>query len=151
MDFSFENICTRKVLVEKYLDLGKKGYFGMKFCSYKSNKESLLVVNFRPEIVTRYITNNFGETIERLESVDLIIVDSIDNNGSSEFVKWYNEFEKNKRNKKGVDIFFFVLNNDRYQPILSLRGCFLDVGFISEGRPVISVNFFAYSFHRENC
>jgi hypothetical protein len=27
----------------------------------------------------------------------------------------------------------------------------LDVGFISEGRPVISVNFFAYSFHRENC
>lgn len=144
MDFSFENICTRKVLVEKYLDLNKKGYFGMKFCSYNSNKESLLVVNFRPEIVTRYITNNLGETVESFDSVDLIIVDSIDDNGSSEFIKWFNEFKKNKRNKKGVDMFFFVLGCNEYKPILSLRGCSLGFGFIKEGKPIISVNFFAY-------
>ena len=46
MKFHFENIHTRKVLVEKFVDPTKKDLYGLKFCSYKSNKESLLIVEF---------------------------------------------------------------------------------------------------------
>lgn len=144
------NFNTRKILIEKHIDLSKKGFCGMKFCSYKSNKESLLVVDFCPEITSNIYIDRFDCITTKYEPINIKIINSIDNNDSFEFKKWINEFEKRGINSKGVDMFFFKLNFEQYQPIMSLRGCSLNSISTFSDNSILSVNFFAHSFLKEN-
>jgi len=141
---------TRKVLSEKYIDLTKKGFLGMKFCSYESNKESLLIVDFHPEISSNIYIDHLDCITENFEPINIKIIDSIDNNSSEEFYKWIEKSSENILNTKGVDMYFFKLDFTEYKPIMSLKGCKINKTFILDEKLNISVNFFAYSFSREN-
>ena len=157
MNFQFENIHTRKVLVEKSVDFKSKDLYGMKFCSYKSNKESILIVEFcdlKTESLIRYntklSTDICGGFTEVFDPIRVRIVESIDNNSSSEFNKWVNKSIELKKSEHGVDMFFFNLNSNKYSPVLSLRGCSLNSMCEIEHTPIISVNFFAFHIPEEN-
>jgi len=157
MKFHLENIQTRKVLVEKFVDPTKRDLYGLKFCSYKSNKESLLIVEFHNltnESLIRYnrklSKDVYGNLSEDFEPIKIRIVESIDNNSSVEFYKWINKSIQAEKSIYGIDMFFFNLNPQKYSPVLSLRGCSLDSLCIIEGKPIVSVNFFAYLFPKEN-
>ena len=157
MKFSFENIHTRKVLTEKFVDPTKKDLYGLKFCSYKSNKESILIVEFynlTNESLIRYnrklLKDVHGNLSEDFEPIKIRVVESIDNNSSTEFNKWIDKSIKKEGCMSGVDMFFFNLNPIEYKPILSLRGCSLESICVIQGKPIISVNFFAYAFPKEN-
>jgi len=141
------NIIKRKVLFEKH-SYYKENLFGMKFCSYQSNKESLLIVNFKPliAITSEIHIDQFDCVSQKFTAVDLKIVDSIDNNGSQEFMTWIKQ-----KHKKGVDMFFYKLNSNEYCPVLALRGCSLEKYLVDNDVLNISVNFFAYSWGEENC
>jgi len=153
MNFQFENIHTRKVLVEKSVDFKSKDLYGMKFCSYKSNKESILIVEFcdlKTESLIRYNTKlSYGTIAQDFYPINIRIVESIDNNSSSEFNKWI-EKSIQLKNTHGVDMFFFNLNSNKYSSVLSLRGCSLNSICEIKHTPIISVNFFAFDIPQEN-
>lgn len=122
----------------------------MKFCSYQSNLESLMIVDFNPEINCNIYIDDFDCVTQNYDPIKIRIIDYIDNNGSKEFLKWINDFNETEQNTKGIDMFFFKLNFEKYEPIMALRGCSIKTLSTSYGLPTVSVNFFAYSLHKEN-
>ncbi len=146
-----ENVNNRQVIIEKFPHKLKNDCFGMKFHFPKSKKNSELIVKFKtfndsifPNVKGKMSSDDYGQFVMNFDSFDIQICSSVDNNSSSEFLKWVECFSKGKPYSGGADISFFNYNTSNNSTIMSLRGCILESVSFCDNLPLISIKFFSY-------
>lgn len=115
-----ENVSNRRVIVEKYPELLNDYCFEMEFSLPKSKKKSELIVKFKtfsdsifPNVKGKISSDNSGQFMVTFDPFEIEICSSIDNNNSSDFLKWIECFSNGKPYSGGADISFFNYNNSK--------------------------------------
>ncbi len=148
-----DNVSNRKVIIEKYPQPLDKDCFGMYFHLPKSKNKSELIVKFNtfsdsifPNVNGDVALDNYGNFVMNFEPFEIKICSSMNNNDSSEFLRWVDCFLDKKPYSGGADISLFTYSSSKKFIIISLKGCVLNKVSFSDGFPFISVKFFSYQF-----